>query len=78
MTKAATTTKKKIGKEKRFLTALESGKTYSRKQAMARFKLGNPSATIHRIATDGVHSVHRQYQTKKVKGVYITTVKYAL
>jgi Helix-turn-helix domain len=69
--------KKVVGKEKRFFKALASGKTISRKQAMSQYKLGNPSATVLRIVQSG-ETVKRQYSTKKVKGNFITTVKYSL
>ena len=69
---------KKIGKEAKFLTRLLKGASLTRKQAMAQFKLGNPSATVHRIVTDKQVAVKRVYTTKKVAGVYKTTVKYSI
>lgn len=65
-----------MGKEAKFYTALTK-RAITRRQAMAQFNLGNPSATVLRLVEDGV-SVKRTYTTKKVKGHFVTTVKYSL
>lgn len=73
---------KPTGKEARFLKALLSGKTISRKQAKTQYKLGNPSATVLRIDDKTIHTVKRQYVTKRarVNGLMrdITVVKYSI
>lgn len=73
--------KKTTGKEARFLVALLSGKTISRKQAKSQYKLGNPSATVLRIEEAG-YDLNRQYTVTKsrVPGtkIKIRTVKYSL
>lgn len=71
------------GKEAKFLAALEQGRTISRRQAMAQFRLGNPSATVLRIQEDGSHGqIQRQYTPTKIKvagRTYVAnTVKYSL
>lgn len=65
-----------MGKEAKFYSALKT-RAITRRQAMAQFKLGNPSATVLRLVEDGV-SVKRQYTTKKIKGTFVTTVKYSI
>ncbi len=69
---------KKIGKEAKFLNSLQAGRSFTRRQAKAQFKLGNPSATVHRLVTEKGQRVARQYTTQKIKGNYITTVRYSL
>lgn len=66
-------------KEARFLSALLDGKSFSRKQARVLFRLGNPSATAHRIQTAGF-DLQRTYKTIKPRGArYATrTVSYSL
>ncbi len=66
---------KKLGKEAKFAKAL-TVRDISRKQAMAQFKLKNPSASIHRIAQK--LSVTRTYVAKKINGVKTRTVKYSV
>jgi hypothetical protein len=66
----------KMGKEQKLHTALSKGRTLSRAQVKSQFKLRNPSAAILRFVESG-EDVKRQYTTKKVKGNYITTVKYS-
>lgn len=68
----------KIGKEAKFLNSLKAGRSFTRRQAKAQFKLGNPSATVHRLVTEKNARVVRQYTTQKIKGNYITTVRYSL
>lgn len=65
---------KKLGKEAKFAIAL-SKRDITRKQAMAQFKLGNPSATVHRLTQK--QDVTRTYVTKKVNGIKTRTVKYS-
>jgi hypothetical protein len=73
--------KKTIGKEARFLVALLSGKTISRRQAKANYRLGNPSATVLRIQEAGFE-LKRTYNTVKVKSsgktFFTRTVKYSI
>lgn len=64
-----------MGKENKLYAALDSGRVLSRSQIKAQFKLRNPSAAILRFVEAGT-DVTRQYTTKKVKGHYVTTVKY--
>ena len=66
-----------MGKELKLYAALDNGRVLSRSQIKAQFKLRNPSAAIHRFVNDAGISVRRTYTTKKVKGNYITTVKYS-
>ena len=70
---------KKIGKEVRFLKALLTGKTVSRKVAKSRYHLGNPSATALRIQEAG-YDLIREYTTKRVAGNHrvTRTVKYSI
>ena len=70
--------KKTIGKEAKFLARLEKGAVLTRRQAMAQYRLGNPSATVHRLSTEKFANIKRQYTTRKINGVYITTVKYSI
>jgi hypothetical protein len=73
--------KKTVGKEARFLNALLTGKTISRKQAKTQYKLGNPSATVLRIQESG-YQLQRHYAVSKsrVPGtkIKIRTVKYSI
>lgn len=70
---------KSTKKEAKFLTALIKGRSISRKQAMAQFKLGNPSATVLRIQDAG-YQLQRTYSLKKVRGtkLKVRTVTYSL
>ena len=61
---------KKIGpaeKGKKFLALLKKGKTISRKQAKAWYKMGNPSAWVKHFVDDGEQIV-RTYTRKKIRG----------
>lgn len=70
--------KKKIGKEAKFLASLKAGRSFTRRQAAAQFRLGNPSATVNRLETQKNAKVIRQYTTKLIKGQPVTTVRYSL
>jgi hypothetical protein len=71
--------KASTGKEARFLAALLDGKSFSRKQARILFRLGNPSATAHRIQSSGV-DIQRTYKTIKPRDAKYATriVTYSL
>jgi hypothetical protein len=64
-------------KELSFLNSLLSGRTITRKQAMAQFKLKNPSATVHRLLMETGFLIKRTYKDKKISGNLKTqTVRY--
>jgi hypothetical protein len=65
---------KKVGKEQSFLKSLQSGRVITRKQAMVQFKLGNPSATIHRLLTEQDINIKRSYKSRKIQGNLTTQV----
>lgn len=63
-------------KGQRFLNSLLKGNTITRRQAMARWKMGNPSAWIG-IYVDEGFSIRRVYKTKVNKdGKRVRTVRY--
>jgi len=57
---------KPSSKTSKFLSALSSGRTITRKQARAMFKLSNPSSAIHTFIERG-HEVDREYTVKTTK-----------
>lgn len=75
--------RKKGLKEFNFLNALASGKTISRRQARAQYKLDNPSSAILRFVQAGVF-IDREYAPQRIRskttGEMITasTVKYRI
>lgn len=70
---------KKIGKEARFLSALQAGRKITRKQAKQFFSLGNPSAAALRFQQSGIALV-REYTSIKsrVSRHAVRVVKYSI
>jgi hypothetical protein len=64
-------------KGQKFLKSLQTGKKISRKQATARWKMGNPSAWIKIYQENGI-KISRQYKSKVTNGVNTRTVSYTL
>jgi hypothetical protein len=69
---------KKTGKEAKFLMRLIKGAELSRKQAKAQYKLGNPSATVHRLITQKNAAITREYVSRRINGSMRRIVKYSL
>jgi len=69
-------TTKKLGKEMKFGLALQKGRVITRRQAIAQYKLGNPSATVNRLEERHGMWINREY--KYDPAGYITSVKYSV